>query len=165
MYMARKEVTKNLKVAERVLEVVMDAEAALDGCTPNPVMKAYTTCGNPERAVQTFEEVFGLAGDGSAREVARENGGRLAADRAAFNRFTVVPLLHAHAVRADYGAMIRVLVVVEGRDGAKGPGHTVLQHRPGGGSAARDRGQPDRGDGDLLGKPAPTAGAWWTRRG
>ena len=113
-YIARNEVTKNVKVADRVLEAVMDASAILDGRTLNLIMKAYNMCNNSEKAIQTFEEVFGLAGDGSEREVEQIHDGKLAADISALNMFTVSALLRAHAVRGDYESALRVLAAVEG---------------------------------------------------
>ena len=115
-YIARNEVTKNVKVADRVLEAVMDASAILDGKTLNLIMKAYNMCNNAEKAIQTFEEVFGLAGDGSEREVEQIHNGKLAADISALNMFTVSALLRAHAVRGDYESALRVLAAVEGND-------------------------------------------------
>jgi hypothetical protein len=43
-FIARTEVTKNAKVANRVIEAVMEASATLDGRTLSLIMKAYTTC-------------------------------------------------------------------------------------------------------------------------
>lgn len=113
-YIARNEVTKNVKVADRVLEAVMDASAVLNGKTLNLIMKAYNTCNSPEKAIQTFEEVFGLAGDGSDRKVEQIYDGKLAANISALNIFTVSALLRAHAIRGDYESSLRVLAAVEG---------------------------------------------------
>ena len=119
-YIARREVTKNIKVADRVVEAVADAAAPLDGRTLNLLMQAYSSCDNADKAIATFEEAFRLAGDGSGREAPPERyGGRLRADMAALNRYTVAALLRAHAVRADHGAARRVLAAAEGRDGAE----------------------------------------------
>mmetsp|Transcript_22966 Transcript_22966/g.49697 ORF Transcript_22966/g.49697 Transcript_22966/m.49697 type:complete len:1104 (+) Transcript_22966:265-3576(+) len=113
-YITRNEVTKNVKVADRVLEAVMDASAVLDGKTLNLIMKAYNTCNNAEKAIQTFEEVFGLAGDGSEKEVEQIHGGKLSADISALNIFSITALLRAHAIRGDYESALRVLAAVEG---------------------------------------------------
>mmetsp|Transcript_37674 Transcript_37674/g.80459 ORF Transcript_37674/g.80459 Transcript_37674/m.80459 type:complete len:1090 (-) Transcript_37674:62-3331(-) len=113
-YIARNEVTKNVKVADRVLEAVIDASAVLDGKTLILIMKAYNTCNNSEKTINTFEEIFGLAGDGSEKEVQQVHGGKLAADILAFNKFTISGLLRAHAVRADYESALRVLAAMEG---------------------------------------------------
>ena len=88
-YIARNEVTKNIKVADRVLEAVMDASAVLDGKTLNLVMKAYNTCNNAEKAIHIFEEVFNLAGDGSQKEVEQIHGGAMQADITALNVYTI----------------------------------------------------------------------------
>jgi pentatricopeptide repeat protein len=114
-YIARNEVTKNIKVADRVLEAVMDASAVLDGKTLNLIMKAYNTCSDAAKAITIFEEVFGLAGDGSEREVERIYGGKLSADMTALNIFNISALLHAHAIRGDYESALRVLAAVEGK--------------------------------------------------
>jgi len=113
-YIARKEVTKNVKVADRVLDAVIDASAILDGRTLNLIMKAYNSCDKSEKAIQTFEEVFGLAGDGSEKEIERINGGKLTADISALNKFTISGLLRAHAIRGDYQSAMRVLAAMEG---------------------------------------------------
>ena len=113
-YIARKEVTKNVKVADRVLEAIMDASAVLDGKTLNLIMKAYNTCNNADKAIQTFEEVFGLAGDGTDREVEQIYDGKLAADISALNILTVSAVLRAHAIKGDYESALRVLAAVEG---------------------------------------------------
>ena len=112
---ARNEVTKNVKVADRVLEAVIDASAVLDGKTLNLIMKAYNTCDNSEKAIELFEEVFGLAGDGSEREVEQVHGGKLAADMSALNISTISSLLRAHAIRGDYESSLLVLAAVEGK--------------------------------------------------
>ncbi|KAL7542112.1 hypothetical protein ACHAXR_011528 [Thalassiosira sp. AJA248-18] len=113
-YIARNEVTKNVKVAERVLEAIMDASAVLDGKTLNLIMKAYNTCKSADKAIEIFEEVFGLAGDGSKKEVEQIHGGKLAADISALNKFTISALLRAHAVRGDYESALLVLAAMEG---------------------------------------------------
>ncbi|KAL9181558.1 hypothetical protein ACHAXT_010363 [Thalassiosira profunda] len=113
-YITRNEVTKNVKVADRVLEAVMDAGATLDGKTLNLVMKAYNTCGSADKAIQTFEEVFGLAGDGTDRDVELVHGGKLSADISALNKFTISALMRAHAIRGDYESALLVLAAVEG---------------------------------------------------
>mmetsp|Transcript_39912 Transcript_39912/g.96065 ORF Transcript_39912/g.96065 Transcript_39912/m.96065 type:complete len:1105 (+) Transcript_39912:280-3594(+) len=113
-YIARNEVTKNIKVADRVLEAVMDASAVLDGKTLNLVMKAYNTCNNAEKAIHTFEEVFNLAGDGSQKEVEQIHGGAMQADITALNVYTISGLLRAHAIRGDYESALRVLAAMEG---------------------------------------------------
>ena len=114
-YIARNEVTKNVKVADRVLEAVMDASAVLDGKTLNLIMKAYNTCSDAAKAIEIFEEVFGLAGDGSEKEVERIYGGKLSADITALNIFNISALLHAHAILGDYESALRVLAAVEGK--------------------------------------------------
>ena len=114
-YMARNEVTKNVKVADRVIEAVIDAGAVLDGKTLNLIMKAYNTCDNADKAIGIFEEVFGLAGDGTEREVTKVHDGKLAADISALNIFTISALLRAHAVRGDYESALLVLAAVEGK--------------------------------------------------
>lgn len=113
-FIARNEVTKNLKVAERVIEALVDSGAALDGRTLTLILTAYNMCNNADKTIQTFEEVFGLAGDGSDNEVKRVHGGRLSADIAALNTFTISGLLRAHAVRGDYESALRVLAAMEG---------------------------------------------------
>lgn len=113
-YIARNEVTKNVKVADRVLEAVMDASATLDGKTLSLIMKAYNTCNEVEKTIRIFEEVFGLAGDGSEREVEKIYDGKLRADISAFNIITISALLRAHAIRGDYESALRVLAAVEG---------------------------------------------------
>lgn len=113
-YIARNEVTKNIKVVDRVLEAVIDVSAILDGRTLNLIFKAYNTCGMSGKAIQTFEEVFGLAGDGSERTVERVHEGRLAADDSALNKFTIAGLLRAHAISGDYESAMRVLAAMEG---------------------------------------------------
>ncbi len=113
-FIARNEVTKNLKVADRVIEAVLDSGAALDGRTLTLILTAYNMCNNADKAIETFEEVFGLAGDGSEREVKRVHDGRLSADIAALNTFTISGLLRAHAVRGDYESALRVLAAMEG---------------------------------------------------
>ncbi len=113
-YIARNEITKNVKVADRVLEAVMDASAILDGKTLSLIMKAYNTCDEVEKTIQLFEEVFGLAGDGSEREVEQIYGGKLRADITAFNIITISALLRAHAIRGDYESILRVLAAMEG---------------------------------------------------
>jgi len=115
-YIARNEVTKNVKVADRVIDAVKDASAVLDGKTLNLLMRAYNTSKNAEKAIQTFEEVFCLAGDGSEKEVSQVHGGNLTADISALNKFTISALLRAHAIRADYKSALRVLAAVEGND-------------------------------------------------
>jgi pentatricopeptide repeat protein len=114
-YIARNEVTKNVKVADRVIEAVMDASAILDGKTLNLIMKAYNTCNDSVKAIAVFEQVFGLAGDGSEKEVECIYNGKLSADMTAFNIFNVSALLHAHAIRGDYESSIRVIAALEGR--------------------------------------------------
>jgi pentatricopeptide repeat protein len=114
-YIARNEVTKNVKVADRVLEAVMDATAILDGKTLNLIMKAYNTCNDAAKAIEIFEEVFGLAGDGSERKVESIYGGKLLADITALNIFNISALLHAHAIRGDYESAIRVIAALEGK--------------------------------------------------
>ncbi|KAL7551689.1 hypothetical protein ACHAWF_014875 [Thalassiosira exigua] len=114
-YIARNEVTKNVRVADRVIEAVVDAGAVLDGRTLTLLMKAYNTCGNAEKAIQTFEEVFDLAGDGSEKEVERVHGGKLCADMSALNVFSISALLHAHAVRGDYESVLLVMAAMEGK--------------------------------------------------
>lgn len=113
-YIARNEVTKNVKVADRVLEAVMDASATLDGKTLSLIMKAYNTCNEVEKTIRIFEEVFGLAGDGSEREVEQIYGGKLRADISSFNIITISALLRAHAIRGDYESALRVIAAVEG---------------------------------------------------
>lgn len=113
---ARNEVTKNLKVADRVIEAVIDAGAALDGRTLSLILKAYNMCNNADKTIQTFEEVFGLAGDGSDKEVNQIHDGKLSADMSALNTFTISGLLSAHSVRGDYEAALRVLAAMEGND-------------------------------------------------
>lgn len=116
-FIARTEVTKNVKVADRVIEAVMDASATLDGRTLNLIMKAYTTCNEGDKAITIFEEVFGLAGDGSERNVERLYGGKLSVDKAALNIFNISALLRAHAINGDYESALRVLAAVEGKSG------------------------------------------------
>lgn len=113
-FIARNEVTKNLKVADRVIEAVLDSGAALDGRTLTLILTAYNMCNNADKTIQTFEEVFGLAGDGSEKEIKRIHDGRLSADITALNTFTISGLLRAHAVRGDYEAALRVLAAMEG---------------------------------------------------
>ena len=117
-YIARNDVSKEravpAKVADRVIEAVMDASAALDGRTLSLIMTAYNTCDNAEKAIQTFEEVFGLAGDGSERQVVKTYAGKLMADSAALNNYTISALLRAHAVRGDHESALRVLAAMEG---------------------------------------------------
>jgi len=113
-FIARTEVTKNVKVADRVIEAVMDASATLDGRTLNLIMKAYTTCNEGEKAITIFEEVFGLAGDGSDRNVESVYGGKLSVDMSALNIFNISALLRAHSSRGDYESALRVLAAVEG---------------------------------------------------
>lgn len=113
-YIARNEVTKNLKVADRVLEAVMDADAVLDGRTLTLILTAYNICNNEDKTIQTFEEVFGLAGDGSEKEVKKVYDGKLTADISALNKFTISGLLQAHAARGDYLSALRVLAAMEG---------------------------------------------------
>jgi len=115
-YIARNEVTKKIKVADRVLEAVMDSSAELDGKTLNLVMKAYNTCNNAEKSIQTFEEVFGLAGDGSRSAVQQQFNGKLVADISALNIFTISSLLRSHALLGDYRSALRVLSAVEGNE-------------------------------------------------
>mmetsp|Transcript_12726 Transcript_12726/g.25465 ORF Transcript_12726/g.25465 Transcript_12726/m.25465 type:complete len:1100 (-) Transcript_12726:51-3350(-) len=113
-FIARNEVTKNLKVADRVIEAVVDSGAALDGRTLTLILTAYNMCNNADKTIATFEDVFGLAGDGSEKEVKRVHDGRLSADIAALNTFTISGLLRAHAVRGDYESALRVLAAMEG---------------------------------------------------
>ncbi len=113
-FIARNEVTKNLKVADRVIEAVVDSGAALDGRTLTLILTAYNMCNNADKTIQTFEEVFGLAGDGTDKEVERVHDGKLSADIAALNTFTISGLLRAHAVRGDYESALRVLAAMEG---------------------------------------------------
>ncbi|KAL7467566.1 hypothetical protein ACHAXS_007812 [Conticribra weissflogii] len=117
-YIARSEETKDIaapvKVADRVLEAVMEASAPLDGRTLSLIMKAYNICDKSGKAISTFEEVFGLAGDGSDVAVKREYDGKLTADISALNVFTISALLGAHAARGDYDASLRVLAAMEG---------------------------------------------------
>jgi len=117
-YIARSEETRDIaapvKVADRVLEAVMEASAPLDGRTLSLIMKAYNVCDKSERAITTFEEVFGLAGDGSDATVEREHDGKLVADISALNVFTISALLGAHAAHGDYEASLRVLAAMEG---------------------------------------------------
>lgn len=113
-YITRNGVTKNVKVADRVIEAVIDASAVLDGKTLNLIMKAYNTCSSPEKSIQIFEEVFGLAADGSEKEVKQIHGGNLAADISALNILTITAVLRAHAIRGDYKSALRVLAAVEG---------------------------------------------------
>ncbi len=114
-YIARNEITKNVKVADRVLEAVMDSSAILDGKTLNLIMKAYNTCNDSAKAIAVFEEVFGLAGDGSEKEIECIYGGKLSADMTALNIFNVSALLHAHAIRGDYESAMRVIAALEGK--------------------------------------------------
>lgn len=120
-YIARKVATADstvpARVADRVLEAVMDASAALDGRTLNLIMTAYNSCKMPKKAVQVFEEVFGLSGDGTSSEVQKAHGGKLFADISALNVFTISSLLRAHATRGDYPSAICVLAAVEGKTG------------------------------------------------
>ena len=111
---ARNEVTKNLKVADRVIEAVRGSGAALDGRTLTLILTAYNMCNNADKTIQTFEEVFGLAGDGSEKEVTQAHDGRLSVDIAALNTFTISALLRAHAVRGDCESALRVLAAMEG---------------------------------------------------
>ena len=117
-YIARSEATRDraipIKVADRVLEAVMEAAAPLDGRTMSLIMKAYNVCDNADKAISTFEEVFCLAGDGSEREVVSEFEGKLVADISALNVFTISALLGAHARRGDYESSLRVLAAMEG---------------------------------------------------
>lgn len=113
-FIARNEVTKNLKVADRVIEAVMDAGAALDGRTLTLILTAYNMCNNADKTIKIFEEVFGIAGDGSEKEVTQVYDGRLTADMSALNTFTISGLLRAHAVRGDYESALRVLAAMEG---------------------------------------------------
>ena len=118
-YIARKEVTAErsapTKVADRVLEAVIDASAALDCRTLTLIMTAYNSCKQPEKAIQIFEEVFGLAGDGTDTVVEKNYGGKLFADISALNVFTISALLRAHSNRGDYESAIRVLAAMEAR--------------------------------------------------
>ncbi|KAL7488499.1 hypothetical protein ACHAW6_014093 [Cyclotella cf. meneghiniana] len=118
-YIARNEATAEravpVKVADRVLEAVMEASAALDGRTLTLIMTAYNICDKSEKAIQTFEEVFGLSGDGSQKEVYKTHGGKLIADITALNVFSISALLRAHANRGDYESSMRVLAAMEGR--------------------------------------------------
>lgn len=117
-YIARKDTTKDrsvpARVADRVLEAVIDASAALDGKTLTLILTAYNTCDNAEKAIQTFEEVFNVAGDGSDSEVEQIHGGKLFADMSALNLFTISALLRSHAVRGDYESALRVLAAMNG---------------------------------------------------
>ena len=113
-FIARNEVTKNLKVADRVIEAVIDSGAALDGRTLTLLLTAYNMCNNADKAIRTFEQVFGLAGDGSDKVVKQEYDGRLSADISALNTFTISGLLRAHAIRGDYESALRVLAAMEG---------------------------------------------------
>ena len=118
-YIARKEFSGEravpARVADRVLEAVVDASAALDGRTLTLIMTAYNSCRTPEKAIQVFEEVFGLAADGTDREVQKIRGGKLVANISALNAFTISALLRAHASRGDYESALRVLAAMEGR--------------------------------------------------
>lgn len=118
-YIARKEATPErsvpARVADRVLEAVMDASAALDGRTLTLIMTAYNSCNSPEKTIQIFEEAFGLAGDGTDKEVQRIHNGKLSADISALNVFTISALLRAHAKLGDYESAIRVLASMEGK--------------------------------------------------
>jgi pentatricopeptide repeat protein len=118
-YIARKMATADssvpARVADRVLEAVMEAPAALDGRTLTLIMTAYNSCKTPDKTLQIFEEVFGLAADGTDREAKRIHGGKLSADISALNVFTISALLRAHARRGDYESAIRVLAAMENR--------------------------------------------------
>lgn len=117
-YIARKTATGDravpARVADRVLEAVMDASAALDGRTLTLIMTAYNSCKSSEKTLQIFEEVFGLAADGTDRKVEKMHGGKLFADISALNIYTIASLLRAHAIRGDYESAIRVLSAMEG---------------------------------------------------
>jgi pentatricopeptide repeat protein len=118
-YIARSEPTTErsvpTRVADRVLEAVMEASAVLDGRTLTLIMTAYNVCNNSEKAIQTFEEVFDLAGDGSDNDIQRVHGGKLCANISALNVFSISALLRAHANRGDYESALRVLAAMEGR--------------------------------------------------
>ena len=85
-----------------VIDAVMDASAVLEKHTEPPNE-------NAKKAIQTFEEVFFLAGDGSEKDVEQIHGDKIAADISALNEFTIPSLLRAHVIRADYKSALRVL--------------------------------------------------------
>lgn len=129
-YITRKTATADssvpARVADRVLEAVMEASAALDGRTLTLIMTAYNSCKAPDKTLQIFEEVFDLAADGTDTKAKRIHGGKLSADISALNVFTVSALLRAHATKGDYQSAIRVLAAMENRTEFSIGGKTAL---------------------------------------
>ena len=52
-------------VADKVIEALQRASAALDSITLSMIMDAYLSCGQPDEAIRAFELAVGYNGNGS----------------------------------------------------------------------------------------------------
>ena len=110
-------------VADKVMDALASAGAAVDSVTLSVIMRAYLSCQSPEGAIRAFESVVGLSADGSARPVETTSEGRddkqIVHNNAALNIYTASSLLKAHAINGDVGSIKRVLAALEGKSGVK----------------------------------------------
>ena len=108
-------------VADKVLDALASAGAAVDSVTLSVIMQAYLSCRNPAGAIRAFEAVVGLSASGSAQQVDAlfdgSGGKQIIHNTAALNVFTASSLLKAHAINGDVASIKRVLAALEGKSG------------------------------------------------
>lgn len=110
-------------VADKVVDALASAQAAVDSITLNMIMNAYLACQQPEKALRIFESATGFSADGSlkppAESISGVDGKRIIPNESALNLYTGTALLKAHAKNGDIFSAVRVLAALEGRSGVE----------------------------------------------